>query len=94
MHSKLEFGHDAEIATSSAQSPEQFGFNFRTGGDLGPIRSDQIDANEAVDGQAIAATEPTHSPAESEARGTSVRDDPSRNHQSMWCSRAVQITQQ
>ena len=54
----------AEVAAAAAQRPEQLGVLVAGGADQLPVGGDELDGEEAVAGEAVAAAEPAEAAAE------------------------------
>lgn len=61
---ELELGHDAEVAATAAQTPEQLGLAIGGGGDEPTRGRHQIDRSQPVGGQPVSAGEPADTAAE------------------------------
>ena len=74
MQLELEVGGDTEIAATSAHTPVKIGVFVRVGAHKLPVRGDQLDAADIVQGESVAAGEPAESAAERETADARVGD--------------------
>ena len=59
MEPDLKFGHDAEVATASTQSPIKIGILFCVGRDHGTVRRNQGEAVNVIAREPMQAIEPS-----------------------------------
>ncbi len=83
MELKFEGSHHTEVASATANGPEQIGcFILACSQDLA-FGGDQLDGAKIVQGEAILAHQPAQSAAEGEPSDPCARDHPARDRQTV-----------
>lgn len=94
MGSEPELGHDAEIAAAAPDRPEQVRLLFGVDAQQAAVRHHDVHAQQAVDGEAEPAAQPSHPAAEGETGDTGVRNNAGRRHLPMWQRGRVDVAKQ
>jgi hypothetical protein len=91
MQAQLQRSDNAEVASTSAQTPQEVGVLVLGCGDQLPVRGHEIRGHEVVAGQAVHAVEPPQPTAQGQPRDTGHRDHGGRRRQTERLRFAVQI---
>ena len=83
--------HDTEVAAAAPQSPEQVGVLFGAGMHETAVRRDDICADKAVAGEAVATHQPTEAAAEREPADPRGRDEPAGDRQAEGLCFVVEV---
>src|SRR5215207_644220 len=94
MQAELERGDDAEVAATTAQTPEQVRVLSRAGVDDVAGRGHHLVADDVVAGEPVLAGEPAHSAAQGEAADSGVGDVARGGGQAVPLRSAIQLTKQ
>ena len=92
MQPELERGDDPEIPAAPAQAPEEVAILLLARGDEPAIRGHQIDRDEVVAGEAVAAHQPAKPAAQRQARHPRARDDTTRRREAKSVGLVVEFT--
>ena len=91
MRAVLERRHDAEVARTPAQRPEQVGIGILAGGDDLARREHHLGGQQVVDGHPVLPHQPRDTPAEREAGDPCARDDAAWNGEPEGGGGAVEL---
>src|SRR5262245_63702515 len=91
MQAELESRHDAEVATASAQAPQQLGVPVVARANERPVGRDDLCTNEVVAGQAVLSGQVADPPAEREAGDAGRADDAAGCDKPEGLSRRVEV---
>ena len=91
MELELELRHDAEVAASAAQPPEQVGVLGLARVDEPAVGGDDVGADEVVAGEAVLAHQPADAAAEREAADAGRRDETARRREAVRLGLVVDV---
>jgi hypothetical protein len=90
---KFERRHDAEVAATAAQRPQQIWILAGARRDEAAVRTDHVGCDQTVARQAEAASKAAEAAAEGKAADTRLRDSAHRSCQAECLRRAIELTE-
>ena len=93
MRLERECGHDAEVAATSADRPEQIGVLVGVRLDKAAVREDDVDGEHVVDGESPPARQVADAAAEGEAGDARRREDAGRHGETECAGRVVEVAE-
>ena len=91
MQAKLELRHDAEVAATAADAPEEVGVLILARGDHAAVGEHHLGREQVVDGEPVLAREIAGSSAQGQTCDTRAADDAQRYREAKGVGRVIEI---
>jgi len=92
VEAERERRHDTEVSAAATDGPVQVGVGFRRGGTNLTVGAHHLGLDDVVAGEAVLASQPSVTSAESEATHAGVGDNSARRSQAEQLSLAVDVS--